>query len=144
MMMIDMGQSNIFIGYSIGPANSSVISHLQFADDTLLLGVKSLENVRALPTVLVLTKTVSVLKMNFTKGMLVVVNIVESWPVEAASILDCTMGKVPFLYLGLPIGGNTQCLLFQDSVSTHIRNRIFGWKSRFLSFGGRLILLNMQ
>ncbi|AES74461.1 transmembrane protein, putative [Medicago truncatula] len=81
MMMIDMGQSNIFIGYSIGPANSS---------------------------------------MNFTKGMLVVVNIVESWPVEAASILDCTMGK--------------------DSVSTHIRNRIFGWKSRFLSFGGRLIV----
>lgn len=112
MMMIDMVQSNIFIGYNIGPANSSVISHLQFADDTLLLGVKSLENVQALPTVLVLTKTMSVLKVNFTKGMLVVVNIAESWPVEAASILDCTMGKVPFLYLGLLIGGNTQRLLF--------------------------------
>lgn len=71
-----------------------------------------MENVRALPTVLVLTKTVSALKVNFTKGMLVGVNIDEYWLVEAVSILDCTMGKVPFLYSGLPIGGNTQRLLF--------------------------------
>jgi hypothetical protein len=28
------------------------------------------------------------------------VNIAESWLVKAASVLGCSMGKVPFVYLG--------------------------------------------
>ncbi|MCI77180.1 RNA-directed DNA polymerase (Reverse transcriptase), partial [Trifolium medium] len=39
-----------------------VVSHLQFADDTLILGVKSWANVRALWAVLVLFDAVSGLK----------------------------------------------------------------------------------
>ncbi|MCI43292.1 RNA-directed DNA polymerase (Reverse transcriptase) [Trifolium medium] len=38
------------------------VSHLQFVDDTLLLGTKSWENVRALQTVLVLFELMSGLK----------------------------------------------------------------------------------
>ncbi|GAU51462.1 hypothetical protein TSUD_413600, partial [Trifolium subterraneum] len=54
VMMRAMVQSNLFSGYSIGAENPTVVSHLQFADDTLLLGVKSWANVRALRGVLVL------------------------------------------------------------------------------------------
>jgi hypothetical protein len=32
--------------------------------------------------------------------MLTGVNIVESWLVKATSVLGCSMGKVPFVYLG--------------------------------------------
>jgi hypothetical protein len=38
--------------------------------------------------------------------MLVGINIADSWLQEAASILSCKIGKIPFMYLGLPIGGN--------------------------------------
>jgi len=31
--------------------------------------------------------------------------------------------------------------MFWDQVLSHVENRLSGWKSRFLSFGGRLILL---
>ncbi|MCI06294.1 cysteine-rich receptor-like protein kinase, partial [Trifolium medium] len=79
--------------------------------------------------------------VNFNKSILVGVNIVDSWLAEAASVLGCTVGKVPFMYLGLPIGGDPQRLSFWDPVLTRIRTRLSGWKSRFLSFGGRLILL---
>jgi len=48
-----------------------------------------------------------------------------------------------FLYLGLLIGGNPCRLLFWDLVLIRIRNRLYGWKSRFLFFGGRLILLKV-
>jgi hypothetical protein len=48
---------------------------------------------------------------------------------------------VPFLYLGLPIGGDPRRLSFCDPVVTRIKNRLSGWKSRFLSCGGRLVLL---
>jgi len=60
-----MVQSNIFIGYNIGHVNCTVISHLQFVDDMLLLGVKRWANVRALRVVLVLFEEVNGSKMNF-------------------------------------------------------------------------------
>ncbi|MCI84176.1 putative RNA-directed DNA polymerase, partial [Trifolium medium] len=68
------------------------------------MGVKSWANVRALRAVLVLFEAVSGLKVNFNKSMLTWVNVAESWLAEAATVLGCTVGKVPFLYLGLPIG----------------------------------------
>ena len=69
------------------------------------------------------------------------VNIVESWLNEAAALLHCKMGKIPFVYLGLPIGGNLRRLSFWEHVVNRIKSRLSGWQSRFLSFDGRLILL---
>ncbi|GAU47968.1 hypothetical protein TSUD_280270 [Trifolium subterraneum] len=73
--------------------------------------------------------------------MLVGVNIPESWLGEAASALCCKVGKIPFLYLGLSIGGDPRRLSFWEPVLARLKNRLSGWKSRFLSFGGRLVLL---
>jgi hypothetical protein len=44
------------------------------------------------------------------------------------------VGNVPFFYLDL------RRLTFWDPMLTRIRNRLSGWKSRFLSFGSRLVL----
>ncbi|CAJ2657018.1 unnamed protein product [Trifolium pratense] len=141
VLMEAMVARNLFTGYNIGEQGLVSVSHLQFADDTLLLGVKSWANVRALRAVLVLFETMSGLKVNFNKSMLVGVNISDSWLGEAASVLCCKVGKIPFLYLGLPIGGDPRRLSFWDPVLHRIKNRLSGWKSRFLSFGGRLVLL---
>ncbi|PNX66970.1 cysteine-rich receptor-like protein kinase, partial [Trifolium pratense] len=62
VLMEAMIAQNLFTGYSIGEQGSMRVSHLQFADDTLLLGVKSWANVRALRAVLVLFETMSGLK----------------------------------------------------------------------------------
>ncbi|MCI62757.1 cysteine-rich receptor-like protein kinase, partial [Trifolium medium] len=69
--------------------NPISVSHLQFADDTLLLGTKSWANVHALRVVLVLFETMSGLKVNFNKSMLVGVNIDDSWLHVAATALHC-------------------------------------------------------
>ncbi|MCI16027.1 cysteine-rich receptor-like protein kinase, partial [Trifolium medium] len=73
--------------------------------------------------------------------MLAGVNIADSWLAEAASVLSCIVGKVPFMYFGLPIGGDSRCLSFWEPFLYRVRMRLSGWKSCFLSFGGRLILL---
>ncbi|MCI27468.1 RNA-directed DNA polymerase (Reverse transcriptase), partial [Trifolium medium] len=117
------------------------VSHLQFADDTLLLGVKSWANVRALRAVLVLFETMLGLKVNFNKSMLIGINISDSWLSEVASALCCKVGKVHFLYLGLPIGGDPRHVGFWEPMLARLKNILSGWKSRFLSFGGLLILL---
>ncbi|GAU44569.1 hypothetical protein TSUD_139420 [Trifolium subterraneum] len=79
------------------------------------------------------------LKVNFNKSMLVGVNIPESWLGEVVSVLRRKVGKVPFLYLGLPIGGDPRRLGFWEAVLARLKNRLSWWKSRFLSFGGHLI-----
>ena len=47
----------------------------------------------------------------------------------------------PFLYLGLPIGGDPRKLKFWQPLIDRIKSRLSGWKSRNLSLGGRLVLL---
>jgi len=43
--------------------------------------------------------------------------------------------------MGFPIGDDPRRLVFRDPVLHSIKSRLSGWKNRFLSFGGRLILL---
>jgi hypothetical protein len=112
VLMKAMVETNIFTGYSIGVQHPAIISHLQFADDMLLLGVKSRANVRALRVVHVLFELMSLMKVNFNKSLLVGVNVPDSWLNEEASVLNCKVSKVPFLYLGFPIGGDPRRLLF--------------------------------
>jgi len=38
--------------------------------------------------------------------MLTGVNIPPTWLLEAASVLNCRTGTIPFSYLGMPIGGD--------------------------------------
>ncbi|GAU47555.1 hypothetical protein TSUD_284220 [Trifolium subterraneum] len=85
------------------------------------MGSKSWANVRVLRAVLMLFESLSGLKVNFKKSMLVGVNIPDSWLCEAASVLSCRVEKLSTANDTLTV---KRC-----------------WKSRFLSFGGRLILL---
>jgi len=101
-----------------------VLSHLQFADDTLLIGVKGWSNVRALRAALVLFENMLGLKVNYHKSMLFDINIEDSWLFEAVSILSCTIGRFPFTYLGLPIGGDPRRLNFWDPIIDRLRSRL--------------------
>ena len=124
VLMKALVEANVFTGYSVGGANSVVVSRLQFADDTLLLGNRSWTNVHALRAGLVLFEAMSGLKVNFHKSSLVGVNINVSWLSEAASVLGCKVGKVSFLYLDHLIGGDLRQLLFWEPVVNRIKSRL--------------------
>jgi hypothetical protein len=91
--------------------------------------------------VLLLFEEVSGLKVNFHKSMLTGVNVSDSWLTEASSVMNCRKGSIPFIYLGLPIGGDLRKLSFWKPVVDHIVARLSSWNNKFLSFGGRLVLL---
>ena len=96
---------------------------------------------RSIRAVLTIFEQVSSLKVNFHKSMLTGVNVSASWLTEAASALHCRVGSLPFVFLGLPIGGDARRLEFWKHVVDRILTRLLGWKSRFSSLGGCLILL---
>ncbi|XP_024636360.1 uncharacterized protein [Medicago truncatula] len=141
VMMTAATEANMFTGYSIGSNTPIVISHLQFVDDTLLLGVKSRANVRAFRAVLFLFEAMSGLKVNFDKSLLVGVNIDESWVHEATYVLSCKIGRLPFIYMGLLIGSDARYLIFWEPVIYCIKAILSVWKSRNMSFSGHLTLL---
>jgi len=141
IMMKAMVVNHLFTPYSIGTSTVVPVSHLQFADDTLLVGIKSWSNVRALKAVLILFESISGLKVNFNKSMLFGVNVNDSWLHEAASVMSCKHGRLAFIYLGLPIGGDPRKLQFWYPLVDSIRKWLSGWKCKNMSLGGRLILL---
>lgn len=65
VLMTAATEANLFTGYHVGSTNSTVIFHLQFVDDTLLMGGMSWANVRTLRAVLFLFEAMSGLKVNF-------------------------------------------------------------------------------
>jgi len=73
--------------------------------------------------------------------MLTGVNVSDSWLTEAALVMNCRTGKIPFTYLGLLIGGDMRRCNFWKPVLDRTVSRLLMWKTKFLSFGGRLILL---
>ena len=91
--------------------------------------------------ILLVFQSLSGLKVNFSKSCLVGVNVAHSWLAEAALVLNCKVGSIPFVYLGMPIGGNSRRLSFWEPLLNRIRSRPAGWSSKHLSFGDRLILL---
>ena len=142
VLMNAVAGANLYHSFGIGNGNDVRLTHLLFAEDTLIIGEKSWLNVRSMRAVLLLFKEVSGLKVNFHKSMLTGVNIPDSWLVEAASMMNCHRGSIPFVYLGLPIGGDSRKLSFWKPVADRIVAHMSSWSNKFLSFDGRLVLLN--
>ncbi|KEH35521.1 hypothetical protein MTR_3g093740 [Medicago truncatula] len=84
---------------------------------------------------------VSGLKVNFHKSILTDVNVSESRLSEAALVMNCQKGVIPFVYLGLPIGGDSRKISFWKPVLDRIVAHLSSWSNNFLSYGGRLVLL---
>lgn len=59
-----------------------------------------------------------------------------------ASLLNCRVMKVPFTYLGLPVGGNPRRISFWDTVVKKMSGRLTQWRKKVVSFGGRLTLIS--
>jgi len=116
VLMKEMVGANLFKGYPVGRVGEVTLTHLQFANDTLIIGEKSWLNVCSMRAVLMLFEETSGLKVNFHKSMLTGVNISNSWLITAASIMNCKRGKLPFVYLDLPIGGDSRKLSFWKPV----------------------------
>ena len=119
----------------------SKISHLQYADDTIVFCVPKLHSLMNIKKVLILFELSSGLQVNFHKSSVLGLNVDSSWLNLASSSLQCRIGSFPFIYLGLPIGGNTSRLLVWEPILDRMRKKLASWKGNLLSVGGRATLI---
>ena len=121
--------------------NGFKLTHLQFADDTLMFCEANMESLKNIKKALILFQLASGLQVNFHKSSLIGINTSNEWLQRAAESLLCKTGCVLFTYLGLPIGGNSSRIGFWDPIIEKLSNKLASWKGRMLSIGGRLTLI---
>nr|GEU83518.1 cytochrome P450 [Tanacetum cinerariifolium] len=131
---LEATNNNIFHGVQVGK-DKTLISHLQYADDALILGEWSLINAKNLSRILTCFHLASGLKVNFNKSNLFGVGVSNIELNVIASSLGCLASQFPCSYLGLPVAW--EFITFQSS---KLLKRLFISSKAFegCSFGVRI------
>ncbi|RVW29587.1 putative ribonuclease H protein [Vitis vinifera] len=127
-------------GFRVG-RNRTRVSHLQFADDTIFFSNTREEDLQTLKSLLLAFGHISGLKVNLDKSNIYGINLDQAHISRLAETLECKASGWPILYLGLPLGGNPRAGGFWDPVIERISRRLDGWQKAYLSFGGRITLI---
>ncbi|CAL5412431.1 unnamed protein product [Camellia sinensis] len=127
-------------GATIGN-NGIIVTHLQFADDTILFCEAEWVEVVTIKRILRCFEILLGLKINYHKSVIAGIGVDEVLLRSFASRLNCAHQRLPFKYLGLPLGANPSRSSTWKPVLDKFKQKSSTWKRRLLSFAGRLTLI---
>ena len=135
-------EGNFISGCRLGGRDGGemVISHLLYADDTIIFCEAKFEQLMCLKWTLMWFEAFSGLKINLSKSEIIPLSRVDNVETLAAE-LGCGVGSLPTMYLGLPLGAPHRALGAWDSIEERFRKRLSSWKRQYISEGGRLTLI---
>lgn len=115
------------------------ISHLQFADDTIIFLNPELSHILNLKRLIQCFQLVSGLKINFGKSSLFGWKEPEfqSW----SDILGCKVGELQIQYLGASIGTNPRKRVFWKPLLDKFDSKLANWKKNSLNQAVRRVLV---
>lgn len=118
------------------------LTHLCFADDLLMFCHGDMASVNVLKSALLEFSGVYGLKASMEKSTSYRGNVVGQNREEIMKILPFKLGTLPVKYLGVPLISTK--LFHNDFVGLiqKVKKRILDWKNKWLSFAGRLQLIN--
>lgn len=102
----------------------------------------SKENLWCIKSILRGFELMSGLCINLNKSKLYGVNLDNYVMLAALSFFACQIGKFPFLFLAISIGGNRRRNEFWAFMLTKLKKRLNIWSEKHLSLGGKVTLLN--
>ncbi|KAJ9535294.1 hypothetical protein OSB04_un001606 [Centaurea solstitialis] len=118
------------------------LTHLCFADDLLMFCYGNVESVMVLKNALLKFGEFSGLKPSMGKSTAFLGNVVGLNRVEILKVLPFKLGSLPVRYLGVPLISTR--LYHKDCLGLieKVKKRVLDWKNKWLSFAGRLQLIN--
>ena len=101
------GEGGFLSGYRLRGRGGEelTVSHLLFADDTIIFCKARREQLTNLSWILAWFEAASGLRINLSKSVLIPVEEVDELE-ELAAELGCRLGALPTVYLGLPLGAH--------------------------------------
>ncbi|XP_057746581.1 uncharacterized protein LOC130965835 [Arachis stenosperma] len=110
------------------------LSHLQFADDTILLCPPEEGIVRSYKRLLRCFEVMSGLSINFEKSSLIPVNYSQEWTSRMCQMLGCQEATLPVRYLVISLGANPRLPVYYLSLykmPNVVARRIISLQRRF-------------
>jgi hypothetical protein len=132
----------LITGFSVGTSEHTrvVVSHLLFADDTLVFCGADERQINHIGALLVCFEAVSGLKINLPKSALIPVGSVVDID-HLAELLGCGTSLLPLKYLGLQLGASFKHKAMWTELVDLMSRRLAPWKRSYLSKGGRIALI---
>ncbi|XP_026445476.1 uncharacterized protein LOC113346118 [Papaver somniferum] len=115
----------------------SYISHLKFADDTIIFFKETKEEVRKLLIILLLFEVLTGLKLNSEKS-----SITSIGADDIVQELGCKLDFLPITYLGMPIGAGRRSVVIWEVVIQKMQRKLAPWKRKYLNKAGRVVLIS--
>jgi hypothetical protein len=121
-------------GFSVGSSEQDrvIVSHLLFADDTLVFCGANACQIRHIGALLVCFEAVSGLKVNLSKSVLVPVGSLGDVD-PLAGLLGCGTGNLPFKYLGLLLGASFKLKTMWVKLEELMARQLAPWRRSYLS-----------
>ena len=139
-MLLKAEAMGFFKGVEVG-GDQVKVTHLQFADDTLIFCEPNMEFLTNIKRLLSIFQDFSGLAVNYAKTGLIVIGKDAQWAEEAATTLQCSRVELPITYLGVPLGANMNRAASWQPIIERIQNRLSSWKPSCLSRAGKLTLI---
>jgi hypothetical protein len=114
---------------------------VHYADDTLLILPADKDQLMLIKEVLRKFSMSTGLKINFDKSQMLPINVPDDLLQELAVVFNCQIGKMPFTYLGLPVGTTKPTITELSPLVCWLERKLTS-SSSFLSQGARLQLIN--
>lgn len=118
-----------------------VVSHIQYADDTLFIVDGSEENAEAVKWILKSFEVISGLGFNFDKSCMFGINVVKEKLEDMAAGWGCKVGVFPVPYLGLKVGGRINGVESWSEVVEKVKRRVRKWEVKMILLGGRITVV---
>ena len=136
-MMNKAVEGGFLSSFQVGSRDHSMVqvSHLLFADDTLIFSNANPTHIFNLRLLFTWFKAISGLKINFNKSEMAPVGNVHDLGCLAA-ILGCKTVQLPISYLGLPLGAKFKSKSIWDPILEKMERKLAGWQHMYLSKGG--------
>ena len=118
------------------------LSILQHADDTIIFIDHDPKKAKNLKLLLCAFEQLSGLKINFHKSEIFCYGAAREMEPYYTSLFGCNAGKYPFRYLGILMHHRYLINSEWRKVEERFLQKLSCWKAKYLSYGGRLVLLN--
>nr|XP_025635827.1 uncharacterized protein LOC112729904 [Arachis hypogaea]XP_025636565.1 uncharacterized protein LOC112730719 [Arachis hypogaea] len=117
------------------------LSHLQFADDTVLFCPPEEETIKNYKRLLRCFELMSGLSINFDKSSLIPINCNELWVRSMCRVLGCKEATLPVKYLGISLEANPKLVKTWKPIIDKVEEKLSLWKAKVLNKAGKLVLI---
>lgn len=134
-------QAGLWEGLGPTLTDGKRVTHLQYADDTIIMLKPNIESVELLKRALLAFEKMSGLKINYAKSDILPINLSQSEAGSLADVIGCKIGDPPLTYWGIPIHWRKPGRSVWNDLIQKLQKKLSSWKGRFLSLGGKIVML---